>query len=218
MLLEDSDLCAALGSSKGCLGTRMAAADHNHIRIVSCGDLSIINDRGFTQPVLIAHVAEWSHAGLLGCFHGNLNGLALGLGNAGCSGGLGSGRGHGGGGNGVEVGALGVHNRLLEVFPVGAADGGGLLRHVYLDVGDVLGVKGHGNGDDALRALGFSAVGAGNIGAAFLRKGDGGAAQNAARHYAEGADGALFQEIPPCEGMLFTHYYFSFHFFGLNDT
>ena len=125
-------------------------------------DIGVIGHGGLAQSLI----------GLL-FLHRDLHRLALGLCDTGISSGFDGLGGDGGTADVVHLSTLCSKDGVGKVVTLCAADVGGLLGDVHLDVGDAVGIKGHGDGHGA-HAGGSGTVGAGDVSAGGGR-GSGGA-------------------------------------------
>ena len=211
LLLQDHHVLASgLHGAQNGLGAGVAHAHNNglHVHGLVRGQTG-----GFAQPVAGTGVTLDTGACGGGIHHGDLHALALGLGDTGggrllyglaCDGGA---------GNGVNIGALGVQEGLLQVLSLGLANVFGLAGQVQLHIGDAVGVKGHGDGD--LRHTGGGGtVGAGGIETLVFRGGGGGGLLVlAGAQHAHGGDprdscGGALEEVSAAQ--IFAQVYSSF--------
>ena len=159
-LVNDQGLGAVLPRAAGSEQTAGAAAHHQDFGVQGLDDLAVGDLRLVAQPGRGAVV----HGNRLFLFHSQAHSL---LDAAGCRlldrfGSDGCAR------NAVDLGALGGHQSLLELFGRVDSHINGLLGGVYLHLGDGAVAEGHGNGDRAHASLG-SGIGARGVDAGVAR-------------------------------------------------
>ena len=187
LLLEQGHRCAQLcgpacGRNAGC-----ACADNHDVVILDLvgGDVAQLNGGGL--HFLHGHPVGDDGLGLVGI--GSLGGDALGLVDAALrrlADGVGR---QGRAGHAVDLAGLGIQHLLNQLLCGVLAVACGLAGNVQLNVGDLLGVKGHGDLHfaDALRRSG---VGAGGVGAGCRARSGGGTAGAVAGGQSPGCDTA----------------------------
>ena len=166
--VDADDLCALLRGGRDGKHAAGTAADDKDLGLIRSGDIAVGDLRFGAEPVaaVLCRTAAFIGNGS-DDFHGD---LSLCLGDA-LGGSLGYGRAGNvaGAGHGVKLGALGGQDGVTEGsghrFPVG--DGRRVFPG-YVDdgVGDVFFVKGHGDGNRAVFAVGLPLVCTGDIQAA----------------------------------------------------